>query len=66
MVILGVGVGSFVVDTEYVIVGLEDLDIVSVADTLWVFVSILVFVCVILALTLGVWPTDLDKVGVAV
>jgi hypothetical protein len=66
VVILVVGVESLVVVTEYVIVGLEDLDIVSVADTLCVFVWAAVVVCVILALTLGVWPTELDKVGVAV
>ena len=38
VVILVVGVEAFVVVTEYVIVGLEDLEIVSVADTLCAFV----------------------------
>jgi len=64
MLVVGVMMPDFV--TEYVIVGLEDLDIVSVADTLCVFVSAAVLVCVIVALTLRVWATVLDKVGVAV
>jgi hypothetical protein len=64
MLVVGVMMPDFV--TEYVIVGLEDLDIVSVADTLCVFVWAAVLVCVIVALTLGVWATVLDKVGVAV
>ena len=40
--------------TEYVSVGLEDLETFSVADTLWVFVWIAVVVCVKVVFRLGV------------
>jgi hypothetical protein len=54
VVILVVGVMAPDFVTEYVIVGLEDLDIVSVADTLCVFVCTAVVVCVRVGFTLGV------------
>jgi hypothetical protein len=65
-VILVVGVINPVFVTEYVIVGLEDLDTFSVADTLWVFVWTLVLVCVIVGFILRVAFTVKETVGVAV
>ena len=65
-VILVVGVMIPDVVTEYVIVGLEDLDTFSVADTLRVFVWAAVVVCVMVGFILRVVFTVKETVGVAV
>jgi hypothetical protein len=66
VVILVVGVMAPDFVTEYVMVGLEDLDIVSVADTLWVFVWTAVLVCVTDCFILSVCLTVADRLVVAV
>jgi len=66
VVILVVGVMTPDFVTEYVIVGLEDLDTFSVADTLWVFVWAAVVVCVGVSFILGVCLTVADRLVVAV
>jgi len=62
--VVGVMIPDFV--TEYVIVGLEDLDTFSVADTLRVFVWAAVVVCVMVGFILRVVFTVKETVGVAV
>ena len=66
VVILVVGVMTPDFVTEYVIVGLEDLDTFSVADTLCVFVWAAVVVCVGVSFILGVCLTVADRLVVAV
>ena len=64
ILVVGVMIPDFV--TEYVIVGLEDLDTFSVADTLRVFVWAAVVVCVMVGFILRVVFTVKETVGVAV
>lgn len=64
ILVVGVMIPDFV--TEYVIVGLEDLDTFSVADTLRVFVWAAVVVCDKDCFILGVCLTDGETVVVAV